>query len=225
MKVRFFNVHSHLKAQIPEEFVCRNAYHFLSNHSLDCIDYPVSLGIHPWHAHFFSDQLLEKIRQLAGNPKVLALGEAGIDKRHGPEQSIQMICWEAQWKLAQELKMPLIVHCVRAWQEMIPFLRSSTVPVLLHDFRGNEGVLRSLLPLAQVYFSFGRSLFQSPKSREVFCCIPKNRILLETDQATISIAAVYEQASLLSGMQTEEFICQMKKNSIAFFGEKALPFF
>ncbi len=225
MSVRYFNVHSHRKARNPAEFTCRNAYHFLCEKSISVLHYPVSVGMHPWHAGQFSPEVISRLRWMALAPQVLAIGEAGLDKRNGPAIEIQLACWQPQFELAQELGLPLVVHCVRAWQEIIPFLRRSFVPVLLHDFRGNVQVLESLLPLKKLFFSFGKSLLESQQSRDLFVRIDPDRILLETDQSCIPIAEIYQDAALLSGMSTTNFEQQMKKNCLAFFREKALPFF
>jgi len=225
MSVRYCNVHSHRKARNPEEFNCRNAYHFLREKSFAELNYPVSVGMHPWHAGQFSPIVFSRLRSLALHPQVLAIGEIGLDKRNGPSMEVQLACWQPQFELAQELGLPLVVHCVRAWQEIIPFLRRSFVPVLLHDFRGNRHVLQSLLPLERLFFSFGKSLLQSQQSRDVFVRIDPKRILLETDQSSIPIAEIYQEAALLSGISATDYEQQMKKNCLAFFGEKALPFF
>lgn len=181
--------------------------------------------MHPWQAGQFSPEVIFRLRQMTFHSQVLAIGEVGLDKRNGPAIEIQLACWQPQFELAQELGLPLVVHCVRAWQEIIPFLRRSFVPVLLHDFRGNRHVLQSLLPLERLFFSFGKSLLQSQQSRDVFVRIDSERILLETDQSSIPIAEIYQEAALLSGISATDFEQQMKKNCLAFFGEKALPFF
>ena len=71
----------------------------------------------------------------------------------------------------------------------------------------------------------GKSLLQSQQSRDVFVRIDSDRILLETDQSRTPIAEIYQEAVLLSGISATDFEQQIKKNCLAFFGEKSLPFF
>ena len=171
MNARFFNVHSHRKPGSPDEFVCRNAFHFLSAASVKMLPYPVSVGVHPWHAAQFSNDEMETLRQCTGLPQVLAIGETGIDRRKGPALDIQMASWEAHFRLAQETGLPLIVHCVRAWQDVLPLIFRSEVAVLLHDFRGNEEVLNSFLRFPKVFFSFGKSLMLSSDAGRIMNCL------------------------------------------------------
>ena len=127
--------------------------------------------------------------------------------------------------LANETGLPLIVHCVKAWQDIFPLVSESTVPVMLHDFRGNETILKQFLNLPHVFFSFGKSLLSSPTAQAIFCLVPGDRFLLESDSAAISIASVYEKAESLRAQNGPFFSDMVKKNTLAFFGEKALAFF
>jgi TatD DNase family protein len=153
------------------------------------------------------------------------VGEAGLDKRKGPGMNIQLSCWKAQFALAQETGLPIIVHCVRAWEEMLPFVRSTGVPMMFHDFRGSLQLMESFAKQDGIYFSFGISLLQSEKCSLVFSHIPENRFLLETDQSALSIASVYRAAAKIRGRESSELEGQVKKNAIGFFGEKVLSFF
>ena len=225
MNTRFFNVHSHRKPGSRQEFVCRNAFHFLSSEALKQFPYPVSVGVHPWHAAQFNEVVLEKLRECAEAPQVLAIGETGLDRRNGPALEIQMASWEAHFHLAQQTQLPLIVHCVRAWQDILPLVSRSEVPVLLHDFRGNEEVLKSFLRFPLVFFSFGRSLILSPDVQGVVKLVPEDHLLLETDNAVFTIEEIYLKATGILGKSLDEIQVQMKKNALAFFGAKALAFF
>jgi TatD DNase family protein len=169
--------------------------------------------------------MMETLKTLASVPQVLAIGECGLDRRKGPPLSVQMPCWEAQFSLAQELQLPLILHCVRSWQNLLPLCRLSGVPMLFHDFRGNSSVLEAFLPFPQIYFSFGKNLMKSGKSQEVFCKVPESRFLLETDNSLLKIESLYQKAAGLKQLNPDNFKNLMKKNTAAFFGERALAFF
>lgn len=221
----YLNVHSHRKALKKDEVVCRNAFHFLEPDAIKKLPYPVSVGIHPWHSEECKKFSERKLSELLLLPNVLALGEAGLDRVNGPLMQIQMACWEMQFDLAQHHKTPIIVHCVRAFQDIFPFCRRTKVPILLHDFRGNEQILQQFLPLELVYFSFGKSLFKTKNMEEVFKKIPANRLLLESDASAIPIEDIFKKAAQLRNQGLAELCEQMKKNGHLFFGEKSLAFF
>ena len=221
----YLNVHSHRKALKKDEIVCRNAFHFLEPDAIKKLNYPVSVGIHPWHSEDCEENSERKLSELLLLPNVLALGEAGLDRSNGPSLQIQMTCWEMQFDLAQNHTMPIIVHCVRALQDIYPFCRRTKVPILLHDFRGNEQILQQFLPLELVYFSFGKSLFKTKNMEGVFKKIPADRLLLESDASAIPIEDIFNQAAQLRNLSLPELCAQVKKNGQLFFGEKALAFF
>jgi TatD DNase family protein len=225
MITRFFNVHSHRKPGMAGEFVCRNAFHFLSAASIAKLSYAVSVGVHPWHAAQFSEEVLQRLRQCGRLPQVLAIGETGIDRRKGPPLEIQMLSWEAHFRLAQEMQLPLLLHCVRAWQDVLPLVSKTEVPLLLHDFRGNEEVLKSFLGMPKVFFSFGKSLMLSSDAQRIVKLVPEERLLLETDNSAFTIEEIYLKAAGIIGKSPNEIGAQLKKNALAFFGAKALAFF
>lgn len=221
----YLNAHSHRKALKKDEIVCRNAFHFLNADTIRELDYPVSVGIHPWHSSECVENSESILSELLHLPNVLALGEAGLDRVNGPLMQIQLDCWEMQFQLAHRLKMPIIVHCVRAWQDIFPFCKRSEVPILLHDFRGNEQILQQFLPLEMVYFSFGKSLIKTKNTALIFKKIPANRLLLETDNSALQIEDIFKKAASLRNQGLPELCEQMKKNGHLFFGEKSLAFF
>jgi len=224
MPQRYFNCHTHFKPS-KDEFVCRNAYHRQLEKLLEYGNYPVSIGVHPWYADQFSEELMEKMHRLSALGRVLAIGETGLDKRRGPELEVQLRNWVAHAALASQTGLPLMVHCVRAWQEIRPACMTAQINILFHDFRGNHPILNGFLPYPHLYFSFGKSLFQSEAAASVFRAVPENRFLLETDHSTFSIHQIYEKAAQLRQMKTGDFSELVKKNSKEFFGAKALPFF
>jgi len=221
----YLNVHSHRKALKKDEIVCRNAFHFLEPDAIKKLNYPISVGIHPWHSEVCEKNSERKLSEFLLLPNVLALGEAGLDRANGPSLQIQMTCWEMQFDLAQNHTMPIIVHCVRALQDIYPFCKRTKVPILLHDFRGNEQILQQFFPLELVYFSFGKSLFKTKNVEEVFKKIPADRLLLESDASAIPIEDIFNQAAQLRNQSLSELCAQVKKNGQLFFGEKALAFF
>jgi len=164
---------------------------------------PVSVGIHPWKVAPNWEASFEKIKQeVAQNPGVLgvlAIGEAGFDRLKGPEIPLQKAAFYAQASLAAQLEIPLILHCVKAHDLLMEYLKSTKNPpaILWHGWNQKPELARQLLPFP-VFFSFGKQLLQ-PSSNAVqwLSACPSDRVFFETDDSALEIAAIYQAASLI----------------------------
>ena len=85
-----------------------------------------SVGIHPWDVHAdwpaqveWLRQIVEEDRGAGGTRRIVAIGECGLDKLQGPSMDVQMACFHAQIDVARQWRLPVIVHCVKAWDELI----------------------------------------------------------------------------------------------------------
>ncbi|NOZ36235.1 MAG: TatD family hydrolase [Chlorobi bacterium] len=156
-----------------------------------------SVGIHPWNVSKINvSAQLQIISEIVTKENVIAVGEIGLDKLH-PEFDLQKEIFLKQLYIAEELKKPVIVHCVKAFSELLEILKDEkqTVPIIIHRYSGNITIAEQLLKYG-CYFSFGYDLFNSKsKVMKVFKKIPKENIFLETDDAYISIENVYQKAA------------------------------
>ena len=109
-------------------------------------------GLHPWNADRFSPELLDKLRQMLGRPGCLGLGEAGLDAMRGPAIDLQTAVFEAQARLAIEMELPMVIHCVRAHEPLIALYRRlrPARPWIIHGFRGKPAVARRLLDASRI---------------------------------------------------------------------------
>ena len=144
-----------------------------------------SVGIHPHDAGGFDDNTYESLRKLAGEKKVVAIGESGLDfyRDYSPREA-QIRAFEAQIDLAKELNLPLIVHIRNAHREGLDILeqkQDGRLQGVLHCFSGSLSDAKRGLALG-FYLAFGGSL-TFPKSRvqEIIKHVPRDRILSETD--------------------------------------------
>jgi TatD DNase family protein len=161
---------------------------------------PVSVGIHPWEVEPNWEASFEKIKQeVAQNPGVLAIGEAGFDRLKGPDISLQKAAFYAQANLASHLEIPLILHCVKGHDLLMEYLKSTKNPpaILWHGWNQKPELGRQLLPFP-VFFSFGKQLLQpgSNAAHWLSAC-PSDRVFFETDDSALEIAAIYQAASLI----------------------------
>lgn len=134
-------------------------------------------GLHPWNADRFTPSLLERLRRMLTRPDCLGLGEAGLDALSGPSLDRQMPVFEFQARLAEELQLPMIIHCVRAHEPLIALYRRLRPrrPWIIHGFRGKPAVARRLLDA-------GLSISLGPRfNPETARIIPLERLYIETD--------------------------------------------
>ncbi len=148
-----------------------------------------TVGIHPQHAAGVSEADFEKLTALARHPRVVALGEIGLDffRDYSPHDA-QIGVLERQLELAKKLGLPVVIHCRRAEREMIPRLRAWTSGLtgtrvgVIHCFSGDEATLSHYLGMG-FYVSLGAYIGYPSSSamRGVVKSIPADRLLLETD--------------------------------------------
>jgi TatD DNase family protein len=176
---------------------------------------PVSVGIHPWEVAPNWEVAFEKIKlDAAQNPQVLAIGEAGFDRLKGPEISLQKAAFYAQASLAAQLEIPLILHCVKAHDLLMEYLKSTKNPpaILWHGWNQKPELARQLLPFP-VFFSFGKQLHQ-PSSNVVqwLSACPLDRVFFETDDSGGEIDSIYQAASLLLQLPVTKLADQVIAN-------------
>ena len=154
-------------------------------------------GIHPW---FLSEDNQEKfissVENVVTMPGIIAIGEAGFDKLRGPSIELQRIIFEKQVIISEELKMPVVVHCVRAWEELLSVQKKlkPKMPWLVHGFRGNVELASQLLSKG-MYLSFWFDFVIRPESGNLLRQMPADRIFLETDGAEIDIRTIYNKVA------------------------------
>ena len=164
-----------------------------------------SIGIHPWHVEQWMDEI-DIITSLAQNKHCIAIGETGLDKHVTKDLSQQLRAFEAQINLSEELELPMILHCVRSWPEVLD-LRKRVKPKqkwIFHGFSKN-GLLKEVLK-ENILLSFGKALISGNQLGETLRSVPLEKILLETDNSEIPIGTIYKKASDLLG--TEETLLQ-----------------
>jgi TatD DNase family protein len=116
------------------------------------------------------------------------------------EKQIEIFEWHAS--LAEKYKKPLIIHCVKAFNELILIKKrlKPTVCWILHGFNASETTLSQCIQ-SGFYFSIGHHLFNSKTHiYKLAGIIPRDRIFLETDESVIPIDEIYAQYSFITGI-------------------------
>ena len=145
-----------------------------------------AIGLHPHDAGELTPAVLDELRLLAQQPKVVAIGEIGLDYyRDLTPRDIQKEVFKKFLLLGRELKLPVIIHCREAYSDLFPILRECLeVPMrgLLHCFAGDAAVAEEAVRLG-LFISFAGNL-TFPKAenlRDVAKTVPLDRVVLETD--------------------------------------------
>jgi TatD DNase family protein len=163
----------------------------------DIPEQPCTYGIHPWHLTSETiDVLINNVNSVASSPNLVAIGEAGFDKLRGPDIKTQAEAFEAQVIISEEIRMPLFIHCVRAWDELLPAHKRlrPKMPWMIHGFRGNVVLAKQLLSKG-MYLSFWFDFVMRPESAKLLRSLPKDRIFLETDGADTDIRLIYDKVA------------------------------
>lgn len=146
----------------------------------------IGVGLHPHEAKLWNDEADSQIREAAEHPKVVAIGECGLDFYYNhSDRDAQLACFKAQIEIAREMNKPLIVHSRDAWDDTFELLEKvgqGKVRGVFHCFTGGPEQLPRIAAL-DFYVSFSGILtFSSAKNIQAAAPLaPNNRILVETD--------------------------------------------
>jgi len=151
-----------------------------------------AVGFHPHNVAGVSKLDVASLAQLAGHPRVVAIGEVGLDfyRDYSPrEAQLRVLKWQLQ--LAAKLGLPVIVHCRQAEKDMMPLLRDwvshdkrppEQPPGVIHCFSGDTNTAREYLDMG-FFFSLGAYIGYPTSGRlhSAIRSIPQDRLLIETD--------------------------------------------
>jgi TatD DNase family protein len=177
-----------------------------------------SFGIHPWYlSENNHDQLLTRVIKTAANPNVIAIGEIGFDKIKGPSSELQRRTFEEQVIIAEECNKPVIIHCVRAWDELLQEHKKLKPKMqwLVHGFRGKQDLALQLIAKG-MYLSFWFDFVIRPEATSLIRKVPEERIFLETDGADVNIMDIYNKVSVDLDLSIQELKSVILNNFTTF---------
>lgn len=215
----FIDIHNHSGVPAPGIFILETLMAHEGRNPIDVPGMAYTYGIHPW----FLDrnncrQQIESVRKNAENPSILAIGEAGFDKLRGADPDLQRSVFVKQVEVSEEVKKPVIIHCVRAWDELLSVRRKlrPKMPWLVHGFRGNENLANQLLSKG-MYLSIWYDFVLRPESSGLIRALPKGKFFLETDGADVSIKTIYDKVANDLGIAVEVLKVTILNNFNEFF--------
>ncbi|MGN7942938.1 TatD family hydrolase [Metabacillus sp. 22489] len=195
-----------------------------------------AVGWHPVDAIDMTDEDLEWIKQLAAHPKVVAIGEMGLDYYWDKSpKEIQQEVFRKQIRLAKEVELPIIIHNREATEDVVKILQeenASEVGGIMHCFTGSLETAEQCMKM-NFYLSFGGPVTfkNAKKPKEVVKEIPMDFLLIETDCPYLTphpfrgkrnepsyVKYVAEQIAELKGLTFEEVAKKTSDNAMKLFG-------
>ena len=181
-----------------------------------------TVGIHPLEANRYSPENMDRLRELSKHPKVVAIGETGLDYHYeNTSPDIQKNNLKAHIELAEETGLPLVIHDREAHKDCVDILKTGKVRCVFHCYSGSAEMARELIKMDHM-FSFGGAVtFKNAKRAiEALQAIPMSRIMIETDCPYMSpepfrgkrndstrTKYVAEKIALVKGLYPEE-VCE-----------------
>ena len=186
-----------------------------------------TVGTLPHFADEERDVTRAELVSLAQHPKVVGIGEAGLDTFFGNAS------WEAQLDVlrahigaARETQLPLVIHCVQQDEAMAQLLteesRKGSFPILMHAFSGGAALAETALSFGG-YISFGGLLTyeENAHSREIAPTVPADRLLLETDSPSLAPAPHRDERNEPAYLlETAKLLARLRGTDIAALGRQ-----
>lgn len=195
-----------------------------------------AIGWHPVDAIDMTDEDFKWIEELCSHPKVVALGEMGLDYHWDKSpKDVQKDVFRKQINLAKKVNMPIIIHNREATEDIIKILKEENakeVGGIMHCYNDSVKYVQDCLDM-NFYMSFGGTVTfkNAPLPQEAVLEVPDNRLLIETDAPFLAphpnrgkrnepayVKLVAERIADLRGVSYEEISSMTTQNAFDFFG-------
>ena len=199
----FFDFHHHKS---------HNSYGIYNLHQEEILpENYFSIGIHPKDIDGNWQENLEKVKEISQQQNCVAIGECGLDALINIDENLQKKVFEAQILWANEIQKPVIIHCVRKFQELIPFQKIAKIPMIIHGFNKKKAIADEMLKHG-FYLSFGKSVLHSVSLQAIVKDFPLEKMFLETDDADFDIAELYQKVAELKEISLGKLQKQISNN-------------
>lgn len=195
-----------------------------------------SIGVHPHEAGSVTEGVILKMRDMAKDKKVVAIGEVGLDYyRNNSPQDAQKTSFRSFVRLSDELNLPLIIHNREASADTIAILKEEAgakVKGVMHCFSGDEDFLNQCLDIGlHISFTCNVTFKNAGRLRDVLKKAPMERLLLETDAPFLApqifrgkrnepsyLEYLVREIAGVKGISEEEVAGVTTENAVKFFG-------
>jgi TatD DNase family protein len=204
--VPFVDIHTHPDRIESETIIVQNIYPGDGFAAFTGRNF-YSVGLHPWHLKTPDDnnESLQMVEEALEFDHVCFVGECGLDKKIDVDFEEQKRVFRAHIFIAEEFKRPLIIHCVKAYNEVLEIHKKlhPEMPWIMHGYRGNVEMTEQMGKHG-IMFSFGKSLFdENSKSIESLKRLPMEKIFFETDEYDKDVEKIYERAAVLKNVSID----------------------
>ncbi|MEG1793518.1 MAG: TatD family hydrolase [Rikenellaceae bacterium] len=200
-EVKYINAHTHNRDD--DNIISIVSYRI----GVDTIDFshPYTAGVHPWDTQCCDVNAIAKAIETTEN--IIAIGEIGLDYAASKKnKNIQMLYFCEQIKEAAKRGLPIVIHSVKAWDDMLPTLKeyAPTIKgIMIHGFIGDKNTFHELIKIG-AYISYGFDASASPKTLETLKEIPLEKLFLENDASGGDIVELYQEVANLRNISVEE---------------------
>ena len=170
-----------------------------------------SVGIHPKDIDENWEENFEKIKEISLLPNCVAIGECGLDGLISVNENLQKEVFEKHILWANQIKKPVIIHCVKRFSEIIPFQKIAEIPLVIHGFNKKKTIADEMLRHG-FYLSFGKSVLHSLSLQSILKEFPLEKMFLETDDANFNIEELYQKTAEIKGISIENLHNKILKN-------------
>jgi TatD DNase family protein len=197
------NIHTHRFS--------KNSFSIFNGYTIET-DFTCSYGIHPWLIKEYSIDILANLEKLVQKHNCYAVGECGLDKMKDIAWEEQVFWFEKHIELSEKYKKPLLIHCVKASQELIEIKRKfkPKQPWIFHGFAKSN--LGNDLIKEGFYLSIGMKLLKDPAFQRKINLLPLDKLFLETDDKYVDIAEMYQKMAGIKNISMFELEQSIEKN-------------
>lgn len=169
---------------------------------------PYSSGIHPWRP---DGDLAWRFDRIAADTTLSAIGECGLDYRCDSDRGRQIEAFAGQLEIARRRSLPVILHCVHAFEPVMRMLRRMNIErAAFHSFIGSAEQAAEALRYG-CYLSFSPRSLASSRTRGILYKVPADRILFETDESDTPVEEVYAAVEAIRGESLREAVYENYK--------------
>jgi TatD DNase family protein len=190
----YFNFHTHY---FSKEIAVLSIQNVIVGKENSPTKSPFSIGIHPLDIDIQNiDNQIFILKNESQKENCWAIGECGLDRRSSITINEQEHIFLEQIKWAMQIEKPIIIHCVKAFSELIKIKKKlkPNVAMIIHGFNNNEQIFAELLK-NDFFFSFGNAILHpDSNAQKALKNIPPDRLFLENDDTQTSITDIYETA-------------------------------
>ncbi|MCM1386651.1 MAG: TatD family hydrolase [Bacillus sp. (in: Bacteria)] len=198
-----------------------------------------AMGVHPSETGELNEKNFQWLKEQCMRDKIVAVGEIGLDYHwKEPEEAVQKKWFERQLALAEEVKLPVIIHSREAAKDTLDIMKgmqAENIGGVIHCFSYTKEIAAEYLRMGYYFGIGGVVTFENAKKlKEAVSYIPLEKILLETDSpylapapnrgkrnSSLNIPYIAKEIATIKGVSYEKVLAMTHENASSLFGLKS----